>query len=229
MCGRFGVSFQYRDIKALWKLAGDISLFSPHYNIAPLQEVPVVVRKDDRNELRSMRWGLVPSWSQDCSVGQHMINARAETLLEKPSFKNLVASRRCLVPTDGFYEWRREGSRKLPMWIYLKSRKPFAFPRLWDSWHDRDTGNQLYTFTIYHHSGECPGAANPQPYAGDLRRSDGTPMARRAVRCTSDGSPRRAAAAPLGCYGSPRGFDASQLAGERLGGLRSSCVTGPAK
>jgi putative SOS response-associated peptidase YedK len=77
-----------------------------------------------------------------------MINARSETLLERPSFKQLVATRRCLVPADGFYEWRREGNRKVPMWITLKSREPFAFPGLWDCWIDRDSGTQLYTFTI---------------------------------------------------------------------------------
>jgi putative SOS response-associated peptidase YedK len=90
----------------------------------------------------------VPSWAQDPSIGQHMINARAETLLEKPSFKQLVATRRCLVPADGFYEWRRDGNRKVPMWIHLKSREPFAFAGLWDSWLDRDTRSELCTFTI---------------------------------------------------------------------------------
>jgi putative SOS response-associated peptidase YedK len=74
--------------------------------------------------------------------------ARAETLLEKPSFKQLVATRRCLVPADGFYEWRREGNHKVPMWIRLKNRQPFAVAGLWDRWLDRDTGNSLYTFTI---------------------------------------------------------------------------------
>jgi putative SOS response-associated peptidase YedK len=110
--------------------------------------VPVIVRNEKRNELKTMRWGLVPSWAPDPSMGQRMINARAETLLEKPSFKQLVSTRRCLVPADGFYEWRREGNRKVPMWFYLNSRKPFAFPGLWDCWLDRDTGRQLYTFTI---------------------------------------------------------------------------------
>ena len=98
MCGRFGASFQYRDIKVLWNLRGDLPEFGPRYNVAPSQEVPIIVRNEDRNEVRSMRWGLVPSWAQDHSIGQRMINARAETLLEKPSFKQLVARRRCLVP-----------------------------------------------------------------------------------------------------------------------------------
>jgi putative SOS response-associated peptidase YedK len=148
MCGRFGASFQYRELKALWNLRGDLPGFFPRYNVAPSQDVPVIVRRENRNELKPMRWGLVPSWAPDTSVGQRMINARPETLLEKPSFKQLVASRCCLIPADGFYEWRREGKHKVPMWIYLKNRKPFTFPGLWDCWLDRDTGSELYTFTI---------------------------------------------------------------------------------
>ena len=77
-----------------------------------------------------------------------MINARSETLLEKPSFKQGVDKRRCLVPANGFYEWRHDGKRKVPMWIQFKTREPFAFPGLWDCWIDRDTGTNLYTFTI---------------------------------------------------------------------------------
>jgi putative SOS response-associated peptidase YedK len=87
-------------------------------------------------------------WAGDRSIGQRMINARAETLREKPSFKKLVSTRRCLIPADGFYECRRDGNRKVPMWIYLKGPKPFTFPGLWDCWRDRDTGSELYTFTI---------------------------------------------------------------------------------
>jgi putative SOS response-associated peptidase YedK len=145
MCGRFGAS--YRDIKAVWNLYGDFS-FQTRYNIAPSQEVPVIIRNDERNEAKLMKWGLVPSWAPDPSMGQRMINARSETLLEKPSFKQAVQKRRCLVPANGFYEWVREGKRKIPMWIQFKTREPFAFPELWDCWVDRETGKPLYTFTI---------------------------------------------------------------------------------
>ena len=146
MCGRFGAS--YRDIKTVWNLYGDFS-FQTRYNIAPSQEVPVIIRNDDgRNEAKVMKWGLVPSWAPDPSIGQRMINARSETLLEKPSFKRAVQKRRCLVPANGFYEWRRDGNRKIPMWIQFKTREPFAFPGLWDCWVDRETGKPLYTFTI---------------------------------------------------------------------------------
>jgi putative SOS response-associated peptidase YedK len=147
MCGRFSATFDYREIKVRWNLYGDLS-FAPRYNIAPSQEVPVILRNESRNEAKPMRWGLVPSWAQDPSLGQRMINARAETLLEKPSFKQLVARRRCLVPADGFYEWRREGNRKVPMWIYLKNRVPFAFAGLWDYWRDPAGDKELYSFTI---------------------------------------------------------------------------------
>ena len=81
-------------------------------------------------------------------MGQRMINARSETLLEKPSFRQAVQKRRCLIPANGFYEWRREAKRKIPMWIQFKTREPFAFPGLWDCWIDRDTGKPLYSFTI---------------------------------------------------------------------------------
>jgi putative SOS response-associated peptidase YedK len=148
MCGRFTASFEFREIRIRWNLQRDFPLFAPRYNIAPSQEVPVIVRTKDSNEIKRMRWGLVPSWSQDPSIGQRMINARAETLLEKPSFKQLVATRRCLVPADGFYEWRREGKHKVPVWIHLKNREPFAFPGLWDYWRDPAGDKELYSFTI---------------------------------------------------------------------------------
>jgi putative SOS response-associated peptidase YedK len=131
----------------VWNLHGNFA-FQTRYNIAPSQEVPVIIRNEDRNEAKLMKWGLVPSWAPDSSMGQRMINARSETLLEKPSFKQAVQKRRCLIPANGFYEWVREGKRKIPMWIQLKTRQPFAFPGLWDCWIDRDTGKPLYTFTI---------------------------------------------------------------------------------
>jgi putative SOS response-associated peptidase YedK len=86
--------------------------------------------------------------AHDPSIGQQMINARAESLLEKPSFKKLVATRRCLVPADGFYEWRRDGKRTVPLWIHLKNGEPFAFAGLWDHWRDPAGEKDLYTFAI---------------------------------------------------------------------------------
>ena len=101
MCGRFSATFSSREIKLRWNLYGDLS-FEPRYNIAPSQSVPVIVRNEDQNEAKLMKWGLVPSWASDPTIGNRMINARAETLLEKPSFRKLVSQRRCLIPADGF-------------------------------------------------------------------------------------------------------------------------------
>jgi putative SOS response-associated peptidase YedK len=147
MCGRFTASFEFREIKLLFNVQRDLSLFAPRYNIAPSQEVPVIVQNEGVNELKSMKWGLVPSWAPDRSIGDRMINARAESITEKPSFKRLVKERRCLIPADGFYDWRRDGNSKVPVWIHLKKKQPFAFAGLWDMWRDAE-GETLYTFTI---------------------------------------------------------------------------------
>jgi putative SOS response-associated peptidase YedK len=94
-----------------------------------------------------MQWGLIPHWAADPSIGNRMINARAETLTELPSFKNIVDRRRCIIPADGFYEWRKEGRRKVPMWVHLKTKEPFALAGLWDVWRKPD-GKRVESFTI---------------------------------------------------------------------------------
>ena len=147
MCGRFTASFEFREIKVRYNLGRDLPLFAGRYNIAPSQEVPVIVQEDGVNELKPMRWGLVPSWAPDCSIGNRLINARAETISEKPSFRRLVERQRCLIPADGFYEWRRAGNHKVPVWFHLKKKEPFAFAGLWDVWRDVE-GEMLHTFTI---------------------------------------------------------------------------------
>jgi len=146
MCGRFS-SFTFRDIKVRWHLQGGFS-FEPRYNIAPSQSVPVIVHHGDGKEAKLMKWGLVPSWASDPSVGPRMINARAETLLQKPSFRELLRRRRCLVPADGFYEWQRDGKRKVPIWIHFKNKEPFVFAGLWDTWRGANSADVLNSFTI---------------------------------------------------------------------------------
>jgi putative SOS response-associated peptidase YedK len=94
-----------------------------------------------------MHWGLIPNWAQDPTIGNRMINARAESLTEKPAFKHLVGSRRCIIPADGFYEWRKQGKRKVPIWVYLTSRQPFGLAGLWDVWRKPD-GGKVESFTI---------------------------------------------------------------------------------
>ena len=147
MCGRFTASFEFREIKVRYSLQQDLPCFGRRFNIAPSQEVPVIIQNGGKNELKMMRWGLVPSWAPDRSIANRMINARAETITEKPSFRRLLESRRCLIPADGFYEWRREGTGKVPVWFYIKKKEPFAFAGLWDGWRDVE-GEMLHTFTI---------------------------------------------------------------------------------
>lgn len=147
MCGRYKFTpGEFADLRIRWNLDGDLPLFSS-YNIAPTQNVPVILQKAGRNHAELLRWGLVPFWAKDIAIGNQMINARAETLSEKPAFKRLVKDRRCLVPGDSFYEWRKVGKGKVPMLFKLAAGVPFAFAGLWDSWKKPD-GATLYTCTI---------------------------------------------------------------------------------
>jgi putative SOS response-associated peptidase YedK len=135
MCGRFTLTTTPTDLKEAFpdiEVAVDLA---PRYNIAPSQPIAVIANTGIKR-VELFRWGLIPSWAKDPSIGDRMINARAETLAEKPSFRRLYRKRRCLVLADGFYEWKQEpGSRfKTPMYIRLTSGKPFAFAGLWDAW-----------------------------------------------------------------------------------------------
>ena len=150
MCGRFTATFEFSGIRVRWNLDRDLPKYTPRFNIGPEQTsptIPVIVRHRGRNECRLMHWGLIPHWAADPSIGNLMINARAETLTELPSFKSLVNGGRCIIPADGFYEWRKEGKRKVPMWVHLKSKEPFAFAGLWDVWRKPD-GKRVESFTI---------------------------------------------------------------------------------
>src|SRR5262245_40065707 len=150
MCGRFTATFEFSDIRVRWKLDRDLPKYTRCFNIGPEQispTIPVIVRHEGGNECRLMQWGLISHWAADPSIGNRMINARAETLTELPSFKLLVDRRRCIIPADGFYEWRKEGKRKVPMWVHLKNKEPFAFAGLWDVWLKPD-GKRVESFTI---------------------------------------------------------------------------------
>ncbi len=109
--------------------------YAPSYNIAPPQNVLTVVGGEERRG-GYMRWGLIPFWAKDKSIGSRMINARAETVAEKPSFRNAFKRRRCLIIADGFYEWQKVGAKKRPMRIVMQSGEPFAFAGLWETWRD---------------------------------------------------------------------------------------------
>jgi len=133
MCGRYKLSRADKDIAAEFGVAADLD-YSPRYNIAPSQNV-FAIRAGDEGHLASfMRWGLIPPWAKDEKIGYKMINARSETVLEKPAYRAAFKKRRCLIPADGFYEWKKEGARKQPMHFGMKDGALFAFAGLWEQW-----------------------------------------------------------------------------------------------
>jgi putative SOS response-associated peptidase YedK len=144
MCGRFTIVPTVDFHERFGLPAGPV--ISPRYNVAPGQDVPVVVRGDG-NRLVSMTWGLVPSFTRDATGGRAMINARAETLLSRPSFRGAVRDRRCLVPASGFYEWKREGPRRVPFYIRLTGAPLFTFAGLYGTLRD-PAGREHATFAI---------------------------------------------------------------------------------
>ena len=148
MCGRFAFYSPTEAAAALFGASGSVNL-EPRYNIAPTQYVAAVRDSDDEGrELVSLRWGLVPFWAKDPAIGNRMINARAETVAEKPSYRAAYRHRRCLVLADGFYEWRRQGETKTPYFISLASGAPFALAGLWENWTDKASGESLQTSTL---------------------------------------------------------------------------------
>jgi putative SOS response-associated peptidase YedK len=133
MCGRFTLTTNLGAIAARFGVARFLEEVGPRYNIAPTQTV-IVVGDDGQRYLTHMKWGLIPSWAKDPAIGNRMINARAETVATKPAFRAALRKRRCLIPADGFYEWQPAGRRKQPVYITLKTREPFSFAGLWESW-----------------------------------------------------------------------------------------------
>ena len=134
MCGRFILDSDIREIQRTFHIELTETTVQPSYNVAPTQPILTVVQRDGQRVLTAMRWGLIPVWAKDMRIGAKMINARAETVAEKPSFKRLLKSRRCLILADGFYEWQKEGARKIPMFISVKPKHPFGFAGLYDTW-----------------------------------------------------------------------------------------------
>ena len=134
------------ELAGRFEFDGDWLAFESAYNIAPTQEVLTVVGGETRRA-GFMRWGLIPHWTRDPKIGARMINARSETVVEKPAFRDALRRRRCLVLTDGFYEWQRTGGTKRPMRIVMRSGEPFAFAGLWSVWRDPD-GNRVPSCAI---------------------------------------------------------------------------------
>ncbi|WP_339281329.1 SOS response-associated peptidase [Paenibacillus sp. FSL H8-0282] len=148
MCGRYTITVTMEELMVRY-FANDSTIihYAPTYNAAPMQQIPAVINTGSSNKLGELRWGLVPSWAKDDKIGSKMINARAESLLDKPSFKRLVSSRRCIIPSDGFYEWKAQGSSKQPMRIVMRDGGIFSMAGLYDIWMDPE-GNKLSTCTI---------------------------------------------------------------------------------
>ncbi|MEO6326599.1 MAG: SOS response-associated peptidase [Thermoanaerobaculia bacterium] len=149
MCGRYTQTKAESLLRKRFRFQGTELEMPPRYNLAPGQEARVVLTSESGRRLVPMRWGLVPSWAEDESIGNRLINARAETLLQKPSFRTAFQQRRCLVPADSFFEWKKEpgSKRKVPIRFVLKGEDPFAFAGLWEAWRAPD-GHELRTFTV---------------------------------------------------------------------------------
>jgi putative SOS response-associated peptidase YedK len=148
MCGRFSQTVSTDIIVEQFQVT-DLPLFPPRYNIAPSQPVVAIRIEPDTTTRRlvQLRWGLIPSWAKDPKIGNQCINAKSETVAEKPAFRSAFKKRRCLVIATGFYEWQKRGPVKQPMWIGLRGKQPFAFAGLWEHWQPAE-GEPLETCTI---------------------------------------------------------------------------------
>jgi putative SOS response-associated peptidase YedK len=152
MCGRFTLTQSPELVAELFELE-DLPQFVAGFNIAPTQPVPVIRLAEARSSKLAQRhfdflyWGLIPSWAKDPSMGARMINARSETVTEKPSFRTAFKRRRCLIVADGFYEWQKVGSKKQPYYFHLDDHRPFGFAGLWERWHS-PAGDEIESCTI---------------------------------------------------------------------------------
>jgi putative SOS response-associated peptidase YedK len=155
MCGRYSLTTPIQELRRLLESVGALPNWPARYNIAPTQPVPVVrlVAPRKERELAQLRWGLIPSWAKDASIAAKLINARGETVAEKPAFRDAFRARRCLVPADGFYEWQAGPGGKRPFRIGLKGGSSdamplFAFAGLWERWDKAPDGMPVETCTI---------------------------------------------------------------------------------
>ena len=147
MCGRFSLGASATKLASHFNVQESF-VWSARYNLAPSQEVLTVVQPaGTARQLRRMRWGLIPAWAKDPAIGNRLINARAETVATKPAFRTALRDRRCLILTDGFYEWESQGRRKQPWFIRMQDSRPFAFAGLWDRWTDPE-GRAVESCTI---------------------------------------------------------------------------------
>lgn len=151
MCGRYTLTLDDRLLRELFGISPEAAAdfeYSPNYNICPGSQVPVIYSENATNvSMRLMRWGLIPKWAKASSIGYKMINARAETVHEKPAYKVPFARQRCLVPADGFYEWQKDQGGKIPYRITLPGEAAFTFAGLWEKWFFPE-GEEILSFSI---------------------------------------------------------------------------------
>jgi putative SOS response-associated peptidase YedK len=146
MCGRYAQNTDPKKLAKEFKVA-EVPTVEPRYNIAPTQEVLGVSELQDGREMAFYRWGLVPAWAKDASMGARLINARSETVQEKPAFRQAFKQRRCIIPADGFYEWQRTQGRKQPFFFRMRDERPFGFAGLWERW-EGEGGQVINSCTI---------------------------------------------------------------------------------
>ena len=132
MCGRFALFSSVQAIKKYYNYLNEVQDWKANFNIAPSQKIPVIINKKGEKNLEYFQWGLIPFWAKDKKIGFKMINTRAETISEKPSFKYAFQKRRCLIPANGFYEWRKED--KQPFFFQMKDSEIFSFAGIWENW-----------------------------------------------------------------------------------------------
>lgn len=152
MCGRFSLTQPKEKLEKRFNsiyYIDDIEKYHPipNYNVAPTHMIPIITGNDCLH-FQLSRWGLIPHWSKDVRIGAKMINARRETLLEKPSFMNLLKSKRCIIPMDGFYEWKKNSGIKVPFRIKISNQEIFSVAGLWDTWHSTDNNEIINSCTI---------------------------------------------------------------------------------
>lgn len=147
MCGRYSLTRRQQEISERFGLEQLLDEFKPRFNISPTQNVPVIVQEEEQKIITPYRWGLIPSWVKDLKTARQIINSRSETILEKPFFKRLVTKKRCLIPADGFYEWKKGANpkQKIPMWIHLVDKSLFAFAGIYDEWKSEEKNFRSYS------------------------------------------------------------------------------------
>ncbi len=174
MYGRLAGYTSLEELKALFPIDTIACEVTANCDMTPSEEIFAIIRDKNENRLDKFHWGLVPFWAKDISIGNRMINARVETIAEKPAFRQAFKNRRCLIPADGFYEWTGRAGKKQPVFITLPDRSPFAFAGLWEIWINKNDGNSIYqsctiittraseTFRAIHH--RMPAILKPQAY-----------------------------------------------------------------